>query len=154
MTKEELRVYHREWKRRWRLANPRVPKPQARSERHWNWRGEEAGYKAIHEWLRRNFTKTGVCEECGIEAMTQWSFLKHPEKHTRERSDYRELCPKCHAWMDSRGRIGWRSMLTHCKRGHEFTLENTKITSKGSRSCRECLRITSRNRYHEKRVAA
>ena len=27
---------------------------------------------------------------------------------------------------------------THCKRGHEFTLENTYITKNGRRSCRTC----------------
>jgi len=30
---------------------------------------------------------------------------------------------------------------THCKRGHEFTPENTRMTSKGSRQCRACVRI-------------
>ena len=27
---------------------------------------------------------------------------------------------------------------THCKRGHEFTIRNTKIGPKGERSCRKC----------------
>ncbi len=31
------------------------------------------------------------------------------------------------------------SLKTHCKRGHEFTPENTKITTYGSRSCKTCL---------------
>jgi len=30
---------------------------------------------------------------------------------------------------------------TKCKRDHEFTPENTRITSKGSRQCRACVRI-------------
>lgn len=32
---------------------------------------------------------------------------------------------------------------TRCKNGHEFTPENTKITTQGSRMCRECSR-----KYH------
>lgn len=34
---------------------------------------------------------------------------------------------------------------THCKRGHEFTDENTRIDKKGRRCCRECARMHSRN---------
>jgi hypothetical protein len=33
-----------------------------------------------------------------------------------------------------------KSHLTHCKRGHAFTPENTRIRSDGSRACRACAR--------------
>lgn len=33
-----------------------------------------------------------------------------------------------------------RWKLTHCKRGHEFTAENTRRTTRGTRECRECRR--------------
>lgn len=44
---------------------------------------------------------------------------------------------------------------THCKRGHEFTPENT-YTYRGSRTCRECKRAASRSQWwihREKRLA-
>ena len=34
---------------------------------------------------------------------------------------------------------------THCKRGHEFTPENTKVSSDGKRVCVECRRMHDRN---------
>lgn len=34
---------------------------------------------------------------------------------------------------------------THCKRGHEFTSENTLTLSTGSRACRTCARIRLEN---------
>lgn len=34
-----------------------------------------------------------------------------------------------------------QAMKTHCKRGHEFTPENTAIYKRGSRQCRSCRRI-------------
>lgn len=38
---------------------------------------------------------------------------------------------------------------THCKRGHEFTPENT-IRTKGGRNCRECQRMHDRASYARK----
>lgn len=35
---------------------------------------------------------------------------------------------------------------THCKRGHEFTIENTKIEPPNHRSCRTCIRERRRRR--------
>jgi hypothetical protein len=33
------------------------------------------------------------------------------------------------------------SLKTHCKRGHEFTIENTYIDARNGRQCRQCLRM-------------
>lgn len=42
----------------------------------------------------------------------------------------------------ARGNTGIaKSSLTHCKHGHEFTPENTKRRSNGTRACRTCMRI-------------
>lgn len=41
---------------------------------------------------------------------------------------------------------------SHCKRGHEFTPENTAVTAQGHRECRSCRRVHSdrqRNRERE-----
>jgi len=43
------------------------------------------------------------------------------------------------------------SAITHCKSGHEFTEENTKIRANGTRQCRECSRIHGRNWHWKNR---
>lgn len=43
-------------------------------------------------------------------------------------------------------------LLSHCKRGHEFTADNTYVCRYGSRRCRECMRIMERVRYHRKKA--
>jgi len=40
-----------------------------------------------------------------------------------------------------------RPVQTHCKRGHEFTEENTRVNSEGRRICLTCSRATRRARY-------
>lgn len=44
---------------------------------------------------------------------------------------------------------------THCKRGHEFTRENTHITKGRYRTCKECVRISHRahSKEHDARRA-
>ncbi len=44
---------------------------------------------------------------------------------------------------------------THCKRGHEFTIENTRWIANGTgRNCRECLRVAARLAARRRRAAA
>ncbi len=60
----------------------------------------------IHVVLIRDHPKTGVCEECSANvgtngtAGTHYAFLRHPEPYTRDRADYRDLCPTCHKRFD------------------------------------------------------
>jgi len=50
----------------------------------------------------------------------------------------------------SRGDYGWRKRQTHCKHGHEFTVENTYFDAnggrnkKGRRVCRECGKLATK----------
>ncbi len=42
------------------------------------------------------------------------------------------------------GRAARQARQTHCKRGHQFTPENTYVCPKGHRYCRHCKRVTHR----------
>jgi len=64
--------------------------------------------------------------------------------------DYVRLCVPCHKAFD----LGRKSPISHCKRGHEFTDENTKRNARGNRVCRECERVRERNRVREPRTRA
>lgn len=45
-----------------------------------------------------------------------------------------------------------RSRQTHCKHGHEFTPENTKVNDRGHRTCRTCLATNARRHYWRNKV--
>lgn len=51
------------------------------------------------------------------------------------------VCTLCHAKRDS-----VKANSTHCKRGHEFTAENTARKKNGNRVCIQCRRIKDKNR--------
>lgn len=50
--------------------------------------------------------------------------------------------------MVERGRAYWGHQ-THCKNGHEFTPENTRIRPEGSRRCIICARLGSKRHYRK-----
>lgn len=69
-----------------------------------NWKGDKAGYSAIHKWLAANFEKTGTCEECGKSGLkgrkVQWANISGEYK--RDREDYKLLCNRCHYHLDKK----------------------------------------------------
>lgn len=76
------------------------------------WLETEASYDALHDWLRKTFPKTGICENCNRDvgavgqAGTHYAFRFHGLKpYSRVRTDYQELCPACHKKFDTQGRL-------------------------------------------------
>lgn len=46
---------------------------------------------------------------------------------------------------------GWNAKKTHCKYGHEFNEENTRVRRNGDRICRTCHMLATRVRRQRKR---
>ena len=63
-----------------------------------SWKGEQAGYDAKHSRIKRLWNKTGKCEKCNQEKYTEWS--NNSGKFLRNRSDWEELCIRCHRIKD------------------------------------------------------
>lgn len=88
----------------------RFERERPQGDRAPRWKGDEAGYVAIHTWLRKQHPKTGTCEECGANVGaegqhgTHYAFRHHGTPYTRDREDYRELCPACHVNFDAEWR--------------------------------------------------
>ena len=58
--------------------------------------------------------------------------------------NYRHLEPVTPALNSRRGKP---ATATHCRRGHEYTLENTVRYRPNQRTCRECYRMNQRKHY-------
>jgi len=84
------------------LGTTRSPETRAKIGRfgpeHHGWKGENVSYSGLHAWARRTFTKTGRCEVCGEERLTEWSNISG--EYRREREDWREICRSCHRRLD------------------------------------------------------
>jgi len=63
-------------------------------------------------------------------------------EQARDRERLKIRRPNAHHGI---GRGGINKAKTHCKRGHEFTAQNARITPQGGRQCRACVRFCRRN---------
>jgi ribosomal protein L40E len=92
------------------------------------WKGDDASYSAIHNWVIVHYGKAVKCRKCGrTDLSVEWANLPHTYK--RDIRDWVPLCASCHRRRDY-GNI--------CKSGHKFTPTNTYVTPKGFRQCRKC----------------
>lgn len=115
------------------------------------WKGDEAKSQAIHVYVRNRLPKPKVCPDCETlppRDLANISPSYDPKTYTRDLSNWRWLCRRCH--MVSDGRLEnlkkvqeRRSNKKFYINGHEFTEQNTyffKYSRTGStgRRCKTC----------------
>jgi hypothetical protein len=59
-----------------------------------NWKGNNVGYRALHQYLQRHKVKPKYCEFCKINKPTD--IAKISKEYTRNIEDYKYLCRRCH----------------------------------------------------------
>lgn len=75
---------------------------KAAGTQHYLWKGDTAGYGAIHSWLLRHFGKATCCEneKCeGKSAFFEWALLKG-KTYDHNRENFTTLCSSCHRKYD------------------------------------------------------
>jgi hypothetical protein len=63
------------------------------------WKGEEAGYAAIHMWVNYWKAKTGKCSICPHRGETDWANISGV--YLRDLDDFVEMCKSCHKEFDN-----------------------------------------------------
>lgn len=74
------------------------------------WKGDEASYTSIHNWVSRHFGKPQECEKCGENPNAyRYEWANKSGEYKRIRSDWMRLCVPCHRRMDreKRGNYGF-----------------------------------------------
>lgn len=67
------------------------------------WKGNKAGYSALHKWVDRQKTKPLMCERCGKKRFLHWANISH--KYLRKVTDWMALCVPCHRAHDGLAKI-------------------------------------------------
>lgn len=96
--------------RAWREANPEKVEAQHARERKGtgnlrgeaspNWKGDAAGYFAIHVWMRTQFGTSRVCDHCKSTSAKRYDWANIDHKYRRVREDWMRLCFSCHLRHD------------------------------------------------------
>lgn len=115
---------------------------------HHGWKGDDATMGSKRARARRRYA-LGPCEQCGEPGTDR----HHIDGNTGNNAsaNIAILCRGCHIKLDGRlDRIQKlssekRLAQTHCKRGHEYTPENTYV-HRGKRACRIC-KTAARERW-------
>jgi hypothetical protein len=71
-----------------------------KGESHHNWKGDSAGYEAIHGWIVRNLGKADHCSFNPYHKSTRYHWANISGNYMRDTDDYASLCPACHKTYD------------------------------------------------------
>lgn len=67
---------------------------------YWNWKGDEVGYAALHDWVKRRLEKPKACQDCGQEKPLDLANIS--QKYKRDLTDWEWICRSCHMTKDGR----------------------------------------------------
>lgn len=96
-----------ETKRRMSIASKGMKKPwtaernkkyRTLGDRHTNWKGDEVGYIAMHNWAHRHVKLKESCESCG--SIKRLEMANISQQYKRELTDWKTLCRVCHLAYD------------------------------------------------------
>lgn len=64
------------------------------------WKGDEASYVAIHQWVKRWKGSPKYCEQCGSTTAKKFEWANIDHKYQRILDDYIRMCTSCHRLFD------------------------------------------------------
>jgi hypothetical protein len=66
------------------------------------WKGDDAGYTAIHNWVRRKLGQPKYCEHCKRTDKKMYHWANISGKCKRDVLDWKRLCVSCHRKYDAK----------------------------------------------------
>ena len=76
------------------------------------WKGDEVGYGALHDWLKSHFGNADRCEnpDCSYAnpKRFEWALIKG-KNYERKRENFMMMCKSCHTKYDGIGKGNWNT---------------------------------------------
>jgi hypothetical protein len=75
-------------------------RPNISGEKCYAWKGDDVGYRALHNWVEKRLGKPMCCDFCNVINLKRYHWANKSKKYKREITDWIRLCPRCHAKYD------------------------------------------------------
>lgn len=75
------------------------------NEKHPQWKGDQVGYQALHDWIKRNLGKPQACKHCNTTIAKRFEWANISGKYKRDINDFMRLCTSCHHRYDNTRRM-------------------------------------------------
>lgn len=89
-----------------------------------NWKGDNVGYPALHQWARKQIVRPEVCPVCNIRFPIDLANIS--QEYKRDLSDWEWLCRKCHMDKDGRSRQTTNERLNRVRLSEKLDNEVVK----------------------------
>ena len=76
-----------------------------KNENNFNWKGDNAGYKAMHAWVRTHLPRPEKCVTCNDRDSREVANLDG--KYSRDLTTWQWMCRSCHLRMDKVAEKAW-----------------------------------------------
>lgn len=70
-------------------------------EEHSSWKGDDVGYGALHDWVRKHLRYPRKCELCGTDDEREYHWANKDHKYKRNLKDWIRVCVPCHRKYDN-----------------------------------------------------
>lgn len=123
-----------------------------------NFWGTDGQYKYLHRWIGKTAGKPSYCAHCDkTEGKFEWA--NKSGEYLKDVSDWLRLCRSCHRkYDDSVSTHPFLQPRTHCKYGHEFTPESSRVVDTGrgrtAKRCMICTKVKSAEYYQRRKARA
>lgn len=94
----------REWNKRVGLA--------IRGQNNGQWKGDNVGYAALHDWVKYYLGTPSFCESCGSVSSKRYDWANKSFQYKRDLSDWIRLCRSCHIRKDKKDKTPRRLQFT------------------------------------------
>ena len=83
-----------------------------------NWKGDEVGYGALHDWVTVRLGQPRVCDKCATVVAKKYEWANISGKYKRDLTDWVRLCVSCHRLCDGHAKKMWKARRAYAR--HTF----------------------------------